>query len=66
MRLPTPKELPEYYETIKQPVDFNKIKVWDKEENKLLNYLFDFNLEKTGWKSLSKFRWTWSWCYAFM
>jgi hypothetical protein len=27
MRLPTPKELPEYYETIKQPVDFNKIKV---------------------------------------
>lgn len=27
MRLPTQKELPEYYETIKQPVDFNKIKV---------------------------------------
>ncbi len=26
MRLPTQKELPEYYETIKQPVDFNKIK----------------------------------------
>jgi len=32
MRLPTPKELPEYYETIKQPVDFNKIKVCDKEK----------------------------------
>jgi len=29
MRLPTQKELPEYYETIKQPVDFNKIKVWN-------------------------------------
>lgn len=27
MRLPTPKELPEYYEMIKNPVDFNKIKV---------------------------------------
>lgn len=27
MRLPTPKELPEYYEMIKHPVDFNKIKV---------------------------------------
>ncbi|CAF1072530.1 unnamed protein product [Adineta steineri] len=26
MRLPTPKELPEYYEMIKNPVDFNKIK----------------------------------------
>ncbi|CAF1935496.1 unnamed protein product [Rotaria magnacalcarata] len=26
MRLPTQKELPEYYETIKNPVDFNKIK----------------------------------------
>lgn len=26
MRLPTQKELPEYYELIKQPVDFNKIK----------------------------------------
>ncbi|CAF0901694.1 unnamed protein product [Adineta ricciae] len=26
MRLPTPKELPEYYELIKHPVDFNKIK----------------------------------------
>ena len=26
MRLPTPKELPEYYELIKDPVDFNKIK----------------------------------------
>jgi hypothetical protein len=27
MRLPTQKELPEYYEMIKHPVDFNKIKV---------------------------------------
>ena len=27
MRLPTQKELPEYYEMIKQPVDFNRIKV---------------------------------------
>lgn len=27
MRLPTPKEMPEYYALIKQPVDFNKIKV---------------------------------------
>jgi hypothetical protein len=27
MRLPTPKELPEYYDMIKHPVDFNKIKV---------------------------------------
>ncbi|CAF3864024.1 unnamed protein product [Rotaria magnacalcarata] len=26
MRLPTPKELPEYYDMIKNPVDFNKIK----------------------------------------
>ncbi|CAM2712301.1 unnamed protein product [Rotaria socialis] len=26
MRLPTQKELPEYYETIRNPVDFNKIK----------------------------------------
>ncbi|UJR09679.1 hypothetical protein I4U23_013913 [Adineta vaga] len=26
MRLPTPKELPEYYELIRHPVDFNKIK----------------------------------------
>jgi hypothetical protein len=28
MRLPTQKELPEYYDTIKNPVDFNKIKVF--------------------------------------
>lgn len=27
MRLPTPKELPEYYDMIRNPVDFNKIKV---------------------------------------
>ncbi len=27
MRLPTPKELPDYYDMIKNPVDFNKIKV---------------------------------------
>ncbi len=26
MRLPTQKELPEYYDMIKHPVDFNKIK----------------------------------------
>ena len=33
MRLPTQKELPEYYETIKQPVDFNRIKVTKTLEN---------------------------------
>ena len=33
MRLPTQKELPEYYEMIKQPVDFNKIKVREERLN---------------------------------
>jgi hypothetical protein len=33
MRLPTPKELPEYYDMIKHPVDFNKIKVWIIDKN---------------------------------
>ena len=33
MRLPTQKELPEYYETIKQPVDFNRIKVFRQSED---------------------------------
>ena len=41
MRLPTQKELPDYYETIKNPVDFNKIKV--KKIEKFDSFCFSLN-----------------------
>ena len=55
MRLPTQKELPEYYETIKQPVDFNKIKVCS---NTIGSFLWKMNsiLEKIKRTSISKCR----------
>ena len=46
MRLPTPKELPEYYEMIKNPVDFNKIKV--RTERRVDGGISWLLLEKTG------------------
>ena len=59
MRLPTQKELPEYYETIKQPVDFNRIKVRSSATTTRLSILFAFptrRLEKAQRASLSNCR----------
>ena len=44
MRLPTQRELPEYYETIKQPVDFNRIKVIEKKKVRII--IVDFIFRK--------------------
>lgn len=52
MRLPTQKELPEYYEMIKQPVDFNRIKVRSNFE--VLRLDRTLILEKTQRESLPK------------
>lgn len=54
MRLPTQRELPEYYETIKQPVDFNRIKV-KRSNEKDLSKNFPFE-EKTERKTVPKSR----------
>lgn len=52
MRLPSQKELPEYYEMIKQPVDFNRIKVRSNFE--VLRLDRTLILEKTQRESLPK------------
>ncbi len=57
MRLPTQKELPEYYETIKQPVDFNKIKVCLIIDNKFLmniNLNFQKKLNEHRYRSVDE------------
>lgn len=53
MRLPTAKELPEYYEMIKTPVDFNKIKVKLKRKEKPKRTFSSVILEKTFGISVS-------------